>query len=249
VGTIVWVVVLVLLVAGVFYLVSQSNARKARELDDAKAEARRWVERLGGQVMSLTGSNAASTQALADASERFTAAGSQMEQARTIPQARLVTETAMEGLHYVRAAREAMGMDPGPALPENAGQKQAGAVSEDRQVTVEGHQYAASPHSGSGTPYYYPAGMVAGRPVPRGWYSEPWWKPALVAGAWGVGTFLLMDAMFSGMHGIGDYGMADMGAADLGGGDFGGDFAGDFGGADMGDAGGFDFGDMGGFDF
>jgi hypothetical protein len=246
VGTIVWVVVLVLLVAGVFYLVSQSNARKARELDDAKAEARRWVERLGGQVMSLTGSNAASTQAMADASERFTAAGSQMEQARTIPQARLVTETAMEGLHYVRAAREAMGIDPGPALPESAGQKQAGAVSEDRQVSVEGHAYAASPQSGSGTPYYYPGGMVAGRPVPRGWYSEPWWKPALVAGAWGVGTFLLMDAMFSGMHGIGDYGMADMGAADFGGGDMGG---GDFGGGDMGDAGGFDFGDMGGFDF
>ncbi|MEV6243309.1 hypothetical protein [Lentzea sp. NPDC051838] len=245
-GAIVWVVVLVLLVAGVFYLVNQSNARKARELDDAKAEARRWVERLGGQVMSLTGSNAASTQAMADASERFTAAGSQMEQARTIPQARLVTETAMEGLHYVRAAREAMGMDPGPALPESAGQKQAGAVSEDRQVSVEGHAYAASPHSGSGTPYYYPGGMVAGRPVPRGWYSEPWWKPALVAGAWGVGTFLLMDAMFSGMHGIGDYGMADMGAADFGGGDMGG---GDFGGGDVGDAGGFDFGDMGGFDF
>ncbi|MEU7481416.1 hypothetical protein AB0A63_35955 [Lentzea sp. NPDC042327] len=246
-GTIVWVVVLVLLVAGVFYLVSQSNARKARELDDAKAEARRWVERLGGQVMSLTGSNIASTQALADASERFTAAGSQMEQARTIPQARLVTQTAMEGLHYVRAAREAMGMDPGPALPEIAGQKQAGAVSEDRRVTVEGHDYAASPQSGAGTPYYYPGGMVAGRPVPRGWYSEPWWKPALVAGAWGVGTFLLMDAMFSGMHGIGDYGAADLGmGADAGMNDMGGDF----GGGDMGDSGGFDFGDMGGgFDF
>ncbi|MCG8926198.1 hypothetical protein V1227_20770 [Lentzea sp. DG1S-22] len=236
-GTIVWVVVLVLLVAGVFYLVSQSNARKARELDDAKAEARRWVERLGGQVMSLTGSNAAATQAMADASERFTAAGSQMEQARTIPQARLVTETAMEGLHYVRAAREAMGMDPGPALPESAAQRQAGAVSESRQVSVEGHRYAASPNSGSGTPYYYPGGVVAGRPVPRGWYSEPWWKPALVAGAWGVGTFLLMDAMFSGMHGVGDYGMGDMGMGDMGGA------------ADMGDAGGFDFGDMGGFDF
>ncbi|MGI5502158.1 hypothetical protein [Lentzea sp. CA-135723] len=246
-GTVVWIVVLVLLIAGVFYLVSQSNARKARELDDAKAEARRWVERLGGQVMSLTGSNSASTQALADASERFTAAGSQMEQARTIPQAKLVTETAMEGLHYVRAAREAMGMDPGPALPESAGQKQAGAVSEDRQVSVEGHQYAASPHSGQGTPYYYPGGMVAGRPVPRGWYSEPWWKPALVAGAWGVGTFLLMDAMFSGMHGVGDYGMGDMGMGDAGMGDVG---MGDVGGADMGDTGGFDFGDMGGgFDF
>jgi hypothetical protein len=236
VGTLVWIVVLVLLAAGVFYLVNASNARKARELDDAKAEARRWVERLGGQVMSLSGTNTAATQALADASERFTAAGSQMEQARTIQQARLVTQTAMEGLHYVRAAREAMDMDPGPALPETEGQARAGAVSENRQVTVEGHQYAASPHSGAGTPYYYPGGMVAGRPVPRGWYSEPWWKPALVAGAWGVGTFLLMDAMFSGMHGVGDYGMADMGMGDVGVGDMGGD---------MGDAGGFDFG---GFD-
>jgi hypothetical protein len=45
-----------------------------------------------------------------------------------------------------------------------------------------------------------------------------------------------MDAMFSGMHGVGDYGMADMGMGDFGG--------------DMGDASGFDVGDMGGgFDF
>ena len=53
------------------------------------------------------------------------------------------------------------------------------------------------------TPNYYPGGRVAGRPVPAGWYSEPWWKPALVAGAWGIGSVLLFDAMFSGMHGVG----------------------------------------------
>ncbi len=46
---------------------------------------------------------------------------------------------------------------------------------------------------------------MAGRPVPAGWYSEPWWKPALVAGAWGIGSVLLFDALFSGMHGV-DYG-------------------------------------------
>jgi hypothetical protein len=53
------------------------------------------------------------------------------------------------------------------------------------------------------TPNYYPGGRVAGRPVPAGWYSEPWWKTALVAGAWGVGSVLLFDAMFSGMGGVG----------------------------------------------
>ena len=46
-------------------------------------------------------------------------------------------------------------------------------------------------------------GRVAGRPVPAGWYSEPWWKPALVAGAWGLGSVLLFDALFSGMSGVG----------------------------------------------
>ena len=30
--------------------------------------------------------------------------------------------------------------------------------------------------------------------MPAGWYSEPWWKPALVAGAWGLGSVLLFDA-------------------------------------------------------
>jgi hypothetical protein len=61
----------------------------------------------------------------------------------------------------------------------------------------------ASPMPSAGTPNYYPGGQVAGRPVPAGWYSEPWWKTALVAGAWGAGSALLFDALFSGMHGVG----------------------------------------------
>ncbi|GAA0242490.1 hypothetical protein GCM10010492_47140 [Saccharothrix mutabilis subsp. mutabilis] len=244
-ATVVVLVLIVLVVGGGWYLAKTRAAAKQRELEDAQAEARRWVERLGGQVMSLTGTDVASTQALADASERFTAAGSQMEQAKTLEQCRLVTQTAMEGLYYVRAARTAMGMDPGPELPDLTGQGRAGKVSEDRQVTVQGHNYAASPHPGAGTPHYYPGGMVAGRPVPQGWYSEPWWKPALVAGVWGVGTFLLFDAMFTGMAGVAmadaySDGYADGMAADGGdaGGDAGGDMGGDFGGGM--DFGGFD---------
>ncbi|WP_246366469.1 hypothetical protein [Kibdelosporangium persicum] len=232
---------------------SKRATARRNELENAKADARRWVERLGGQVMNLTGTDEASKQALADASERYTAAGSQMDQVQTVEQAKLVTKTALEGLYYVRAAREAMGLDPGPALPEDREQINAGRVTDDRRVNVEGHQYAASARPGSETPYYYPGGRVAGRPVPQGWYSEPWWKPALVAGAWGVGTFLLFDAMFSGMAGIPDAaaweagydaGQADA-MADTGGdgGDMGGDAGGDMGG----DAGGW--GDFGGGDF
>ena len=252
-----------------------SGTRSAASLADAKADARRVIERLGGQVLNLTGSDAASQQALADASERFTAASSQIDQATTAKQAMLAKESAIEGLYYVRAARTAMGMDPGPELETIAGQKSAGTVTEDRRVQFEGREIEASPMPSQRTPNYYPGGRVAGRPVPAGWYSEPWWKPALRAGAWGIGSVLLFDAMFTGMSGVGysaagfengfgsgfdqgfgagydqglDQGMGGGGGdagGDMGGGDFGGG-GWDGGGGDLG--GGFGGGDMGGGDF
>ena len=252
-----------------------SGTRSAASLADAKADARRVIERLGGQVLNLTGSDAASQQALADASERFTAASSQIDQATTAKQAMLAKESAIEGLYYVRAARTAMGMDPGPELETIAGQKSAGTVTEDRRVQFEGREIEASPMPSQRTPNYYPGGRVAGRPVPAGWYSEPWWKPALRAGAWGIGSVLLFDAMFSGMSGVGysaagfengygsgfdqgfdaglDQGMGDGGGGDAGGDMGGGDFGGggwDGGGGDLGGGGGdFGGGDFGGFDF
>jgi uncharacterized membrane protein YgcG len=205
------VVILVLVVAAIaLAVVSSSRAsrnRTAASLADAKADARRVIERLGGQVLNLTGTDDASKQALADASERYTASSSQIEQATSVRQAQLAKDSALEGLYYVRAARQAMGMDPGPELDTLSGQRSAGSVTEDRRVQFDGRQIEASPTSSARTPNYYPGGTVSGRPVPAGWYSEPWWKTALVAGAWGVGSALLFDALFSGMHGV-DYSAA-----------------------------------------
>jgi hypothetical protein len=244
------IVLLIAVVMGVALVMSnrRSAQHRASQLEDAKAEARRWTERLGGQVMNLTGTDDASKQALADASERYTAASSQIEQARTAEQARLVTQTAMEGLYYVRAARSAMDLDPGPELPDLTGQARAGRVTEDRKVNVQGEDYEVSPNPGSGTPHYYPGGNVAGRPIPQGWYSRPWWKTALVGGAGAVGGLLIADALFSGMSGIGyDQGF-DGGGFD-GGFDGGGFDGGGFDGGGF-DGGGFDGGgfDGGGFD-
>ncbi|TPG32994.1 DUF1542 domain-containing protein [Mycolicibacterium hodleri] len=266
------VLILVLVAVIGFAVYSSSKAsgkRSAASLDDAKADARRTIDRLGGQVINLTGTDDASKQAMADASERFTAAGSQIEQATTARQALLAKESAMEGLYYVRAARVAMGMDPGPELETLSGQNSAGTVTEDRRVQFEGRDIEASPMPSQRTPNYYPGGRVAGRPVPAGWYSEPWWKPALVAGAWGVGSVLLFSTMFSGMGGVGydaqgfENGYGDgfqdgLDQGELGGGDgmgqdggWGGDGGGDGGwGGDSG--GGWDFGgggDFGGGDF
>jgi uncharacterized membrane protein YgcG len=276
-GTIIVVALILVVIVGVGVMFRNRAAAQRQQVEDAKAEARRWVERLGGQVMNLVGTNEAAKQAIADASERYTAAGSQMEQARTVEQARLVTKTAMEGLYYVRAARVAMDLDPGPELPEDPEARRAGKVTEDRRVNLDGQYFEASPEPGARTPHYYPGGRVAGRPVPQGWYSEPWWKPALIGGAWGLGSVLLFDAMFSGMYGIPDAhaweagydaGQADaMQSADFGGdggvggdgGDWGGDSGGgdsgwgdgggDWGGGDWGGAGDFGGGDFGGGDF
>jgi hypothetical protein len=206
-GVVLVLIIVVIAVIGlaVYRSSKASGARSAASLADAKADARRLIERLGGQVLNLTGTDDASKQAMADASERYTAASSQIDQATTARQAALAKESAVEGLYYVRAARTAMGMDPGPELESLSGQRTAGSVTEDRQINYEGRQIEASPAPSQRTPNYYPGGRVAGRPVPAGWYSEPWWKPALVAGAWGLGSVLLFDALFDGMHGV-DYG-------------------------------------------
>jgi hypothetical protein len=232
--------------------------RRAQELADAREEALRWYERLGGQVMNLSGGDdPAVKQALVDAGERYNAAGGQLDRATSPKQYELARETALEGLAYVRAARSAMGIDPGPELPALAGQRQAGAITKEREVDVQGQHIKAGPRPGSDTPYYYPGGMVGGRPVPSGWYSQPLWKTALAAGAGAVGSMLLFDALFSPSWGDPGYGGGFEGmGGDGDGGDWGGDGGGDGGdgGGDGGDynaAGDFDGGggDWGGGDW
>lgn len=255
------VVLVVLIAGGAFWLRRASAARHARELGDARAEAQRWYERLGGQVMNLHGDEPAVRQALVDAGERYTAAGSQLEQARTVRQFALARETAIEGLAYARAARVALGLDPGPDLPPLAAAQGAGQLTVEREVDVQGQHFKAGPRPGNDTPYYYPGGRVQGRPVPSGWYSQPWWKPALAGAAGVIGGLLIFDALFSPAFadpGYGyDSGQAEGDGSDAGadggdggdGGDAGGDYGGDYGGGDWGGDAGFGGGDFGGGDF
>jgi len=70
-GALVTLIVALAVVAAVVWLVRRHQADQAAQLEDAKSEARRWVERLGGQVLSLTGTDEPSRQALADAAERY----------------------------------------------------------------------------------------------------------------------------------------------------------------------------------
>ena len=234
------VIVVLLIVGAVMFTRRGSAEREQRRLDDARADAQRWYERLGGQVLNLHGDNPAARQALADAGERYNAAGGQLQQANSVNQFALARESALEGLAYARAARLAMGLDPGPDLPPLASAQGAGALTKEREVSVQGQQYRAGPQPGADTPYYYPGGRVQGRPVPAGWYSTPVWKTALGAGVGALGGLLIFDALFSPAFGDTGYGDGFQDGFDAGNDDF------DGGGNDFSDGGGFDGGDFGG---
>ena len=148
-----------------------SGRRSAETLADAKADARRVVERLGGQVLNLTGFNEASKQALADASERYTAAGSQLEQARSTRQVRAGPGDRARGSGVRAGGPGGDGLDPGPEIRPLAGQG-AGRLTKEREVDGQGATTRPARSRARGTPYYYPGGRVQGRPVPSGWYSS-----------------------------------------------------------------------------
>ena len=115
------VLVAVMFVVVVASLALAARAYRRRQLDDARAEARHWVERLGGELLVLDGAAArlrtGTVAGLAEAAERFTAAGAELAVARTPRQCRMARETAVEGLHHVRTTRRSLGLDLGPRVP------------------------------------------------------------------------------------------------------------------------------------
>lgn len=214
------VILALLVLAGIgasIFLVAgrrDTAVRGDQALDDARAEARRWYDRLGGQLVNLRDEGGAARQALVDAGERYQAAGAQLAEAHTVMQLQLARETALEGLAYVRAARISLGLDPGPELPPLASARGAGTVHEEQDV----YGYRVGPQATSSTPYYYPGGWQGNRPMPAGWYSTPWWKTALAAGAGTVGGMLLFDSLL----GLGHHHHGGPFGGGFGGGGFGG---------------------------
>jgi hypothetical protein len=242
--------------AGIGGVMWSRRRRKQRELADARAAVMPYYDRLAHEVNPLhAGSDAIARQALADASERYTSAGSQMATADSLVQWASVRRTVLEGLQAAQAARRSLGVDPGPALPpieEPRGEQ----LTDERTVDVQGKQYRGYPEYTPGAPYYF----AGGGGYPGGWYTFPFWETLLIgsvlSGGWGVGGGGYGAGYDSGYasgydagQGSGDdtSGADSSGGTDGGGGDFGGGWSGgDFGGG--GDSGGgWSGGDGGGF--
>ena len=92
---------------------SRKQAEQERQLEtlDAQAEARRWLERLGSEVLTTDGIDPDSKNLIA------TAAQTTLDAAQTRRQAEIARDIAVEGLHLMRDARIMMGQPAGPDIP------------------------------------------------------------------------------------------------------------------------------------
>jgi len=143
--------------------------------------------------------DARAQQAVADAADRFASAGSLLATADTLEEYSVARQTVLEGLYATRAAREALGIDPGPPLPAPARSEHL-QLAAPQHVSVQGQQYQGYPDYTPGAPYYYGGGAV-----PGGWYQTPFWET------------LQLDSVLSGAM-FGDGGGEFDGGGDCGGG-------------------------------
>jgi hypothetical protein len=180
-------------VGGVGGFMFYRKRKLKRQLETAKANVVPYYDRLANEVNTLDpGDNATARQAVADASERFTSAGSQLSTADSVEKYAAARRTTLEGLYAAVTARKALGLDPGPELPPIE-EPRGDQLTQAQQVTVQGQSYQGYPDYTPGAPYYY----GGGRGVPGGWYGTPFWETLLIGsvltggfgGGWGGGGY------------------------------------------------------------
>jgi hypothetical protein len=240
-GVLVVLLVAVLVLGGVGLAVRAARRRTEQLNEGLRAEVEQLYDRLAADVLNLdAGDNAVARQALADASERYSACGSLLASADSPAEVAAARRTAVEGLTAARTARTALGIDPGPPIPLVPGD--GPQLAGPQRVSVGGQDYEGSPEYEPGRPHYYGGGTVGGQQVPGGWYSGNFWEPLLLGsiltgGLGGFGGHGGFERGYDEGYEAGQHSGDGGGGADWGGG---GDWSG--GGADWGGGGGADWG-------
>jgi len=185
-------------VGGGAYLLTRSRRRKRAvgQAQDAKrAEVESLYQRLGSDVSTLSpGDDAIAKQAMADASERFTATGALLSRPDidTVAELESAKRTAIEGIAAARVARARLGLDPGPD-PMPPPPPEAPQVQGQQRVRVGDQDYDGYDSYRPGASHYFGGGYYQGAYVPGGWYGQPFWQslliPAIAFGGlgWGLG--------------------------------------------------------------
>ncbi len=194
------------------------SGRHEREVFAAqRADVSSWQARLGSDVSSLeAGADPVSRQALADAAERYTAAGGVLSSATTVGELQVAKRIVVEGLTATRLVRQQQGLPLGADLPVDPV-----TVDQPTPVIHEGDQYTAYPGYHPDQPHFFGGGAVGGTLAPAGYYRTPFWKKALAIG----GAVAAGDMLGNAIGGIfdGDQGQGFGGGLDNDGGNWGGD--------------------------
>jgi hypothetical protein len=177
---------------GIAGLMFYRRRQRKRELETARAKVMPYYDRLANEVNTIEpADNDVAVRAMADASERYEAAGMVLDTADSVEKYAQARRATLEGLYAARTARKALDLDEGEPLPpvaDTAGDQ----LSEPQEVTVQGKSYQGYPDYRPGAPYYYGGGYG----VPGGWYSTPFWETLLIGsvlaggfGGWGGGGY------------------------------------------------------------
>jgi hypothetical protein len=184
-------VVLLLLAVGLGAFLMTRRRKKQRELADLRAGVVSLYDRLGADVSNIDPKdNDKARQALADASERYTATGSQLAQADSKAKYEVARRTALEGLYAARGAREELGLPLGAELP-TLHPSTGDGLNSPTTIKVQGQDVRGYPDYQPGAPHYYGGGGG----YAAGWYSMPFWETLLLTsalsggfgGGWGWG--------------------------------------------------------------
>ena len=113
---------------------------------------------------------------MADASERYTSAGSQLQtrQHRSPELAAACGRPSCRGCTRLGRPAARSGSTSGPPLPPIT--DEADQLNEQRPVTVQGQTFQGYPNYSPNAPYYYGGGYG----VPGGWYGSPFWETLLL---------------------------------------------------------------------
>lgn len=168
------------------------GTRKQQEQSNAvRAEVDSLQGRLAADISNLeAGSDAVSRQAMADAAERYNAAGALMDRATSVGELLVAKRIVVEGLTATRIVRQQQGLPVGAELP-NLEQ----TVGSPTPVVHDGQEHIAYPGYHPNQPHFFGGGPIGPIHAPAGYYKTPFWKKAAAIGGAVVAGDLLGNAL------------------------------------------------------
>lgn len=167
------------------------GARKQDQIDAVRAEVSALQARLAADIANLNaGEDPVNKQAMVDAGERYNAAGSLLDTAKSPGELLVAKRVVIEGLTATRIVRERLGLPLGAALPDFDA-----TVNEPTPIVHDGQEHVAYPGYHPERPHFFGGGMVDGTQAPAGYYKTPFWKKAAAIGGAVVAGDLIGNAL------------------------------------------------------